>query len=115
MPESYRIAIVPDISALTLSGTESVSVRFRTSTDTLELNSLNETLANVRLDGVPVAAVDSNNAQELSTITLVHAAAAGLHTLSFDYHGKIETRPQGLYAQPYAYPDGASGVMLDQW
>jgi aminopeptidase N len=112
VPQSYRIAIAPDIAAMTLSGTESVSLLFRSATDTIEFNTLNQRLDNVRLDNVPVASVESNDAQQLSTVMLAKLASVGLHTLTFTYRGKIETGPQGLFAQHYAYPDGASGVML---
>ena len=51
VPVSYSVGIVPDIDALTFSGTESVRLQFRSATDTLVLNSLNEILHDVRLDG----------------------------------------------------------------
>ncbi len=112
VPSSYTVAIVPDIKALTLTGRESVLVRVRTATDTIQFNSLNETLHGVRLDGKPVKAVVSNDEQQLTTVTLAKPATPGMHTLSFAYSGKIETQPRGLFAQPYAGPSGAQGLML---
>jgi aminopeptidase N len=112
VPTSYTIAIVPDTKALTLTGRESVLIDVRAATDTIQFNSLNETLHDVRLDGKPVKHVVSNDEQQLTTVTLIAPATPGMHTLSFTYSGKIETQPHGLFAQPYAGPDGAQGLML---
>ena len=112
VPERYEVAITPDIKTMTLSGHETVVLKVRTATDRIVFNSLNETLTQVRFDGRPVGAVTSDEEQQLTTVRLAHAAGVGTHRLSFDYRGKIETRPQGLFLQAYSYPGGASGQML---
>ena len=111
VPVSYEVAVVPDADALRLTGTESVRLQFRTATATVQFNSLNETLSHVLLDGKPVKSVVSSNEQQLTTVTLTKPAA-GLHTLSFSYTGKIETQPQGLFAQKYTKSGGGQAVML---
>jgi aminopeptidase N len=111
VPLSYDVAIVPDVDASRFTGTESVRLQFRAATATVQFNSLNETLSDVRLDGKPVKSVTSSDAEQLSTVTLTKPAS-GLHTLSFAYSGKIETQPQGLFAQKYSKSGGAQGVML---
>ncbi len=112
VPSRYEIAITPNIEAKTFTGVESVALDLRASTDELVLNSLDETLTEVRFDGQPVATVASDDEQQLTTVHLAHRARTGAHRLTFTYTGKIETRPQGLFLQPYAYPDGTSGKML---
>ncbi|HTG07569.1 MAG TPA: M1 family metallopeptidase, partial [Bradyrhizobium sp.] len=102
---------MPDADALRFTGTESVRLQFRTATATVQFNSLNETLSHVLLDGKPVKSVISSNEQQLTTVTL-SKPAAGVHTLSFSYTGKIETQPQGLFAQKYAKSGGGQAVML---
>jgi aminopeptidase N len=111
VPVSYDVAVVPDADALRFTGTESVRLQFRTATATVQFNSLNETLSHVLLDGKPVKSVISSNEQQLTTVTL-SKPAAGVHTLSFSYTGKIETQPQGLFAQKYAKSGGGQAVML---
>jgi aminopeptidase N len=111
VPLSYDLAIVPDVDALTLSGKESVQLQFRTASATVQFNSLNETLSHVLLDGKPVKRVTSSNEHQLTTVTLAKPVT-GTHTLSFAYKGKIETRPQGLFAQKYRKSSGAQAVML---
>ncbi len=111
VPLSYELAVVPDVDSLTLTGTESIKLRFRRASATVQFNSLNETLSHVSLDGKPVKSVTSNDEQQLTTVTLTKPET-GLHTLSFSYRGKIETQPQGLFAQKYTTPGGAKAVML---
>src|SRR5580704_8474049 len=111
VPLSYEIAVVPNADALTLTGTESVRLQFRAATATLQFNSLHETLSHVLLDGKPVKSVVSSDEKQLTTVTLTKPAI-GLHTLSFSYNGKIETQPQGLFAQKYTKSGGAQGVLL---
>jgi aminopeptidase N len=111
-PTDYRITVVPDIDAGTFTGTESVSLRVRAATRTIVFNSLNEKLRDVRLDGAPAAAVESDDTRQLTTVTLAQPAAAGEHTLSFSYAGKLETQPHGLFVQPYLNSDGTRGRLL---
>jgi aminopeptidase N len=112
VPERYEVAVTPDLKAMSIAGHESIALRVRTSTDRLVFNSLNDTLTDVRFDGQPVEAVASDDQQQLTTVRLGRPANVGPHRLTFDYRGKIETRPQGLFLQPYSYPDGTSGQML---
>jgi aminopeptidase N len=112
VPDGYTVAIVPDLNTLTLAGTETVTLQFRATTATIVMNSLNETLSDVRLDRKLVAGVVSSNEQQLTTLTLAEPANAGRHTLTFSYTGKIETQPHGLFVQAYIRPDGNQGRLL---
>jgi len=111
VPLSYDVAIVPDADTLRLTGTESVKLQFRAATATVQFNSLNETLSHVLLDGKPVKSVTSSDERQLTTVTLTKPVT-GLHTLSFSYGGKIETQPQGLFAQKYTKSGGGQAVLL---
>ena len=112
LPVDYTIAVIPDAVARTLRGRESVTLEFREPSAKIIFNSLNQRLDSVQLDGKAVSSVVSNDEQQLTTVTLASPAAAGRHTLTFTYVGKIETIPQGLFAQPYVSPGGAKGLLL---
>jgi aminopeptidase N len=112
IPIDYTIAIVPDASALSLTGEESVVLDFRQATDTVVFNSLNQTLDHVQLDGDAVASTVSDDQKQLTTVKLGRPAAVGRHTLTFSYKGKIEKDPQGLFAQHYVKPGGGEGLLL---
>jgi aminopeptidase N len=112
VPVDYTLAITPDIGALNFSGTERVKLKVRSATRTIVFNSLNEKLTDVRLDGAPVARVVSDDAQQLTTVTLAHAARPGTHTLAFSFQGKLETQPHGLFVQHYTTAAGAKDLLL---
>ena len=112
VPIDYIVSIVPDVPALSLEGTEQVLLQFRSATATIQFNSLNETVREVRFDGVPVGNVVSDNERQLTTVTLAAPAPIGRHTLSFAYRGKIEKAPMGLFAQDYRDTQGKPGVLL---
>jgi aminopeptidase N len=112
IPLSYTIAIVPNVAALSLTGRESILLKVRAATGTIQFNSLNEKLHDVRFDGKPVKKTMSNDKAQLTTIALIKPAAVGTHTLSFSYSGKIEESAQGLFAQPYLDPSGAKRTLL---
>jgi aminopeptidase N len=112
VPLDYSIAVVPDIEAGTIAGTESVRLEVRKPSGTIVFNSLNERLTDVRLDGVPASAVESDDARQLTTVTLAQAAPPGEHTLSFSYTGKLETQPHGLFVQSYVTSAGAHSRLL---
>lgn len=112
VPVDYTVAITPDIETLTFSGTQRVKLHVRRDTQTLVFNSLNQRLTDVRLDGKPVAKVASDDAQQLTTVSLAHSAHPGTHTLTFSYQGKLETQPHGLFVQHYTTADGSRRVLL---
>ena len=112
VPTDYRIAIVPDLAAKTLRGSETVVLDVRRPTGRIAFNTLNLTIRSARLDGVPVARVQTRNDAQLTTLTLARPAAVGRHTLALAYAGKIEGSAQGLFEQPYTAPDGRKGLML---
>jgi aminopeptidase N len=112
VPLDYSVAVKPDSSARKLTGTESVTLDFRAATAIIRFNSLNEKLNDVRLDGKPVKSVVSSDEEQITTVTLKAPASIGQHRLTFTYSGKIETEPQGLFAQPYKKPGGGDGMLL---
>lgn len=112
VPLDYTISLTPDADKRAIAGTEQIVLDVKEATTTIQFNSLNQTLSNVRLDGKPVQAVVSDDKAQLTTITLKKAASAGRHTLSFAYRGKIETEAVGLFLQEYTAPGGAKDRML---
>jgi aminopeptidase N len=112
LPLRYSVAIVPDSAALTTSGDETVVLKFRSATNTIQFNSLHQVLSGVTLDGKPVATVASDDEAQLTTVTLAAPAAAGEHTLRFHFTGRIGEQPTGLFRQGYVTPAGQPGTML---
>jgi aminopeptidase N len=112
VPTDYAIALVPNVDARTIAGTESIALRVRSATKTIQFNTLNETLRDVRFDGNPVAKVVNENGKQLTTLTLPSAAPVGMHRLTFAYAARMETSPQGLFVQPYRTAAGTERRMI---
>ncbi len=112
VPVDYTIAVTPHLKTLTIEGSESVLLDVRKPVSSITLNSLNERLSHVTVDGRPVKEVHSDDQAQLTTITLKDSLRAGSHTLRFTYTGKIEKAPQGLFAQDYHDAKGKPAVLL---
>src|SRR5665213_1729239 len=112
VPLDYTLDLIPNIAARTFAGSETVALKFRSTSATITFNSLNELLRDVRLDGARVQSVASDDALQLTVVTLAAPGAVGSHTLSFSYSGKIEALSRGLFAQPYTGNDGRQRLML---
>lgn len=112
LPLDYDLALVPDLGAHTVRGTEAITLKVRTASATIIFNSLNQKLDHVLFDGRPVSRVDSDDKAQLTTVTLAKPASAGLHRLTFAYDGKLESQPFGLYTQNSKRPDGTTDLLL---
>ena len=112
VPVDYTLAITPDTATHTVAGTESIKLQFRAKTGTIQFNSLNEVLSDVKLDGKRVKSVDTNNEKQLTTLTLASPAKIGIHTLTFSYKGVLENRPFGLFSQSFVKPDGTKDQII---
>jgi aminopeptidase N len=111
VPLDYRVTIAPDAATKTLSGSETIVLEVRKPVTTIAFNSLHEQLTGVQLDGTSVASVQSDDAKQMTTLTLASQVPAGRHTLTFAYTGRLETAPQGLFVQPYR-TGATTGTML---
>ncbi len=112
VPSAYAIAVVPDLDAGTLSGTERVTLTVRAATDRIIFNTLNESLSDVRLDGTRVEGIDNDASRQITSLRLPHPVRPGTHTLTFAYSGRLEQQPHGLFLQPYTQADGRQDRML---
>jgi aminopeptidase N len=112
VPVDYTLSIEPDLAAMSLAGVESVTLEFRAASATIRFNSLNESLRDVRLDGLPVQQVVTDDAAQMTTVTLASPAAPGRHALSFAYSGRLETLARGLFVQPYVGPHGNQALIV---
>lgn len=112
IPTDYELALVPDIDKKQISGHESIKLEFRSPSATIQFDTEDITVREVRFDGRPISAVVTDNAQQLTTVTLPAAAAAGPHVLSLSYSGVIRNDVRGLFLQPFTLPDGKSSQLL---
>ena len=112
VPVDYTLAITPDLATHSVAGVETVKLKFRARTNTIQFNTLNQVLSEVTLDGKPVKHVATENDKQLTTLTLKQPASVGVHVLSFKYKGVLESRPFGLFSQSFVKPDGSHDQII---
>src|SRR5438067_7147759 len=115
VPTEYAIRIVPNLDNFTFAGSETVKLNVRGPVHQLVLNGLELKIEAASVDGkeLPVSAIKADNENELLTLPLPSELAAGDHSLTLRFTGKINQQGQGLFYMRYQEQgSGARKVML---
>jgi aminopeptidase N len=115
VPTDYSIRVVPDLKALTFTGTETVKVNVRAPLQSLTLNVLEIDITEASVDGqvLPTSAIKIDKEKELLTLTLPSEIAPGDHSLALSFTGEINQQGQGLFYMRYQEQgSGAKKLML---
>ncbi|MBS0331831.1 MAG: M1 family peptidase, partial [Proteobacteria bacterium] len=93
--------VTPDLRKLTFTGHETVVVQASRGVDRIVLNALNLSFGAATIDGVAAqASVDAKT--QTASFSTGHGLAAGRHTLTLDYAGKIADSATGFFHVDYA-------------
>jgi len=101
IPVHYEISVAPDARALTFTGRTAIDVDVQAPADTITLNALDLDIASAHADGAREAVVELDPRTECATLHFRDPLAAGRHRLTFEYRGRIDTNPAGLFAVDY--------------
>lgn len=115
-PIHYDIAVRPDATALTFTGTVGADVEVVKATDTVTLNAADMTFGKVQLDGsnvAPTVAFDKD--AQTATLTFDAPLAPGKHRLAIDYTGKINQQAFGLFSVDYDTARGGKRLLATQF
>ena len=115
VPTQYSIRIVPNTANFTFAGTETVKLNVRTPVHQLLLNALELKVEAASVDDkeLPASAIKIDKENELLMLTLPSELAAGDHTLTLRFTGKINQQGQGLFYMHYQEQgSGARKIML---
>src|SRR5256885_2230349 len=115
VPTEYAIRIVPNLDNFTFAGSESVKLNVRSPIRQLVLNALELKVQAASVDGkpLPASAIRIDKETELLTLTLPSELAAGDHSLTLRFTGKINQQGQGLFYVRYQEQgSGARKIML---
>ncbi len=105
VPLDYKIHIVPDLAALTFSGTEDITIDVRSPARKIVLNANQLVIdaASLNEQGLSAQSLQPQLDKEQQTLTfaLPQVLAKGRYTLSLRYRGVINRSAQGLYYDRY--------------
>src|SRR5579864_657302 len=103
VPLEYQIRIVPEISKLTFTGSETIKIKTHVPATELVLNAAELNIIGSSIDGqkLTASAVKLDANAELLTITLPKELSARDHVLALEFNGKINESGRGLYYMPY--------------
>ena len=116
VPEHYDVVVVPHAAALTFEGHVAIDVAVAAPTNTIKLNAADLAFGHVALTGEAAAPkVSYDKDQETATLTFAAPVAAGHHTLTIDYTGKINQHAAGLFALDYDAAGGKKRALFTQF
>jgi aminopeptidase N len=121
-PEHYDLFIRPDprffVSSdllLRFEGSISIKIQVNEPTSEVTLNAAELQLHHAILDGDESAAIILNELNQTVTLVFERSIAAGAHSLSIDYGGKIYLGAQGLFVSEYDTLEGGKRLLLTQF
>jgi len=112
VPQAYRIDITPDLTKLTLTGSESIDVVFTRPGTSATLNDAGLAIAKATLEDGSAATVTLDAKAQTATLTFAKTVAAGKHKLTIAYTGPIPATPNGIYHDDYKTESGQPKRML---
>lgn len=118
-PTNYDIEVVPHAERLAFDGKVRINIDVLESTDTIVLNAVDMTFADVRLgrangkDLTPATSIDA--AAQTATFRFDRPLPVGSYLLSIEYSGKINTQANGLFAIDYDTEAGKKRALYTQF
>jgi aminopeptidase N len=100
IPGHYRIAVTPDLSGETFSGTVTIDVDVREPSDSVTLHSVGLTLHDISIDsgGKRLTATDTaDTANEMVTLKTAETLEPGPAAIHIAFEGKLGQQLRGLY------------------
>jgi aminopeptidase N len=96
VPSAYTIDIAPDLTKLTLAGSESIEIEVRQATPAITLNQAGLTLTRATLEDGSAAKITEDEKAQTATLTFATPVAAGKHTLKIVYNGPTPRLRRGF-------------------
>ncbi len=107
VPTHYAIDLKPDLTSLTLAGSEVVEIKVAKSTSTLTLNALKIDIVSAALDGESGQNATASFDEKAQTVNLAFPSPirVGTHKLRIAFNARVNGFGEGLYYVDY--PSGA--------
>ena len=114
-PTHYDLLVSPDAEGLTFRGRVAISADVKASVQDIVLNAVGLVFDRVRIDGEGALTVKEDLRLGRETLHASHPIAAGQHTVTIEYHGKIGRSTSGFFAMDYAGPAGSRRTLATQF
>jgi aminopeptidase N len=115
LPHHYAIELVPDLTQLTVAGSESVDVELREPTARLTLSAANLTIAEASVDnGTQHAEISLDAGTETAALAFPKPLAVGLHKLRLSFTSRINSFARGLFYVDYPAGQGTKRMISSQ-
>ncbi|MDB6173091.1 MAG: aminopeptidase [Chthoniobacteraceae bacterium] len=104
IPRHYAIRVMPDLVAAAFSGSETIDVEVKAPVRKIVLNSLQLEIgkATLRTNSGAIALVPILDPEHQTvTLPLENELAPGRYQIEFEFRGKLNERPQGLFFTRY--------------
>jgi aminopeptidase N len=114
VPTDYDIALKPNVTTFTFTGTETVKINARSTAPTVIVNTHDMTVSRASLDGHTATSIATDNQKQITTLTFAKPVQPGRHVLALAFAGKIGDQPAGLFYQKYRSPSGEKVMLASQ-
>jgi aminopeptidase N len=115
-PLHYDLAIAPDVSAKTFTGSVKIDIEVHEQTSRIELSAADLNFTHVTLSDVAAKPdVSFDAAGETATLSFAAPIAPGKYTLSIEYTGKINQHAAGLFYLDYDTAEGSKRALFTQF
>jgi aminopeptidase N len=117
VPRHYTLRIQPDLDQRTTVGAASIEIEVLAPVTELVLNSNELAIDSAALVDNPAAPrpLEPRLDPTKQTLTLPGAFAAGRHTITLNYRGKIGTQAEGFFVDKYPTPSGEKLMLGTQF
>jgi aminopeptidase N len=109
-PRAYRLALEPDLDALTFKGEVAIDLDVKSSTREIVLHSANLQVASAKI-GSDALEIRPDPAKERVALVASKPLPAGKASVTIAFSGKLSEEMRGFYRSTYARPDGSKGVL----
>jgi aminopeptidase N len=109
-PRAYRLALEPDLDALTFKGEVAIDLDVKSPTREVVLHAANLDIVSARLGGDSLE-IRPEPARERIALVAPKPLGAGRATVTLAFSGKLSEEMRGFYRSTYTRPDGTKGVL----
>jgi aminopeptidase N len=115
VPQHYRIHITPNMANLRFAGQVDIELALKTPAKSVTLHAADLDFERATVDSMGQAKISANAKSQTVTLSFEKPLAAGKHTLSLAFQGKINKQASGLFVLDYETDKGQGKALFTQF